>query len=80
MTTETERKFLVKKDIWQKTEKPIPDFYRQGYLYSDVQKTIRIRITSSKAYLTIKGKTTGASRPEFEYEIPKDLKKKTKGC
>jgi adenylate cyclase len=72
MTTETERKFLVKKDIWQKTEKPIPDFYRQGYLYSDVNKTIRIRITSVKAYLTIKGKTIGASRPEFEFEIPKE--------
>ncbi len=72
MATETERKFLVKKDLWQKAEKPIPDFYRQGYLYSDVSKTIRIRITSSKAYLTIKGKTTGASRPEFEYEIPKE--------
>jgi adenylate cyclase len=71
MATETERKFLIKKDLWQKAEKPIPDFYRQGYLYSDVSKTIRIRITSTKAYLTIKGKTTGASRPNLNTKYPK---------
>ncbi len=29
-------------------------------------------MASDKAFLTIKGKTTGASRPEFEYEIPLD--------
>lgn len=70
MPLEIERKFLVVKEIWQKVNKPIPDFYRQGYLYSDVSKTIRLRIADTKAWLTIKGKTTGASRPEFEYEIP----------
>lgn len=53
-------------------EKPNPDYYRQGYLYSDASKTIRIRVADSLAWLTIKGKTTGASRPEFEYEIPKE--------
>jgi adenylate cyclase len=70
MGLEIERKFLVKKEIWQKTEKPTPDFYRQGYLYSDEFKTIRIRMANETAWLTIKGKTTGASRAEFEYEIP----------
>ncbi|HVD97817.1 MAG TPA: CYTH domain-containing protein [Cytophagaceae bacterium] len=72
MPIETERKFLVKKDLWQKTDKPIPDFYRQGYLYSDASKTIRIRIANKEAWITIKGKTTGASRPEYEYNIPAD--------
>lgn len=70
MALEIERKFLVKKEIWQKAAKPSPDFYRQGYLYSDELKTIRVRITNTNAWLTIKGKTTGASRAEFEYEIP----------
>ncbi len=72
MAIETERKFLVKKALWQKINKPTPDFYRQGYLYSDASKTIRIRVSDKLAWLTIKGKTTGASRPEFEYEIPKE--------
>ncbi len=71
MPIEIERKFLVHKEIWQNTTKPIPDVYRQGYLYSDVSKTIRVRIANTKAWITIKGKTTNASRPEFEYEIPK---------
>ncbi|HSZ25383.1 MAG TPA: CYTH domain-containing protein [Cytophagaceae bacterium] len=70
MPEEIERKFLVKKEIWLKAAKPIPDFYRQGYLYSDVSKTIRIRVTNTTAFLTIKGRTIGFSRPEFEYEIP----------
>jgi adenylate cyclase len=72
MAIEIEKKFLVKKNLWQKAIKPVPDFYRQGYLFSDVSKTIRIRLTNTTAWLTIKGKTTGASRPEFEYEIPKE--------
>lgn len=42
----------------------------QGYLHSDPGKTIRIRKANGKAYITLKGKTVGASRPEYEYEIP----------
>jgi CYTH domain-containing protein len=42
----------------------------QGYLNRDKERTVRIRIAGSRAYLTIKGLSRGASRPEFEYEIP----------
>ena len=40
-------------------------------MYSDSNKTIRVRQTNDKGYITIKGSVIGLSRPEFEYEIPK---------
>lgn len=70
MGIEIERKFLVNQDQWHDIEKPVGEFYRQGYLLTDPNKTIRVRQTSDKGFLTIKGITVGASRAEFEYEIP----------
>lgn len=72
MPTEIERKFLVEKSIWQKVEKNSGEMYRQGYLLTDPNKTIRVRQTSEKGFITIKGLSVGATRPEFEYEIPFD--------
>lgn len=72
MPLEIERKYLVNKEIWQETQKPKGMFFRQGYLLTDPNKTIRVRVTDTKSYLTIKGLSIGATRPEFEYEIPKD--------
>lgn len=72
MPLEIERKYLVNKEIWQETKKPKGMFFRQGYLLTDPNKTIRVRVTDTKSYLTIKGLSIGATRPEFEYEIPKD--------
>ena len=71
MGVEIELKFLVHKNKWDSFTKPKKDFYRQGYLYSDSNKTIRVRQTNDKGYITIKGSVIGLSRPEFEYEIPK---------
>ena len=70
MGIEIERKFLVKKDKWKELEKPSGELYRQGYLLTDPNKTIRVRQTSAKGFLTIKGLSVGATRPEYEYEIP----------
>ena len=42
----------------------------QGYLNRDPERTVRIRILNDSAYITIKGKTVGCERDEFEYEIP----------
>lgn len=67
MPLEIERKYLVVGDGW-KTVEPIE--LRQGYLNSDKSRTVRVRVTNEDAYLTIKGITTGISRPEFEYSIP----------
>jgi CYTH domain-containing protein len=43
---------------------------RQGYLVADPVRTVRVRIEGERAVITIKGKSTGASRGEWEYEIP----------
>jgi CYTH domain-containing protein len=72
MGVEIERKFLVKKEKWGLIVKEEKSFYRQGYIVSDPEKTIRVRLTDSTGYLTIKGLTVGAARPEFEYPIPKE--------
>ena len=70
MSIEIERKFLVHKELWAKLHKPRGIKYKQGYLLTESDKTIRVRITEANAYLTIKGETKGISRPEFEYSIP----------
>lgn len=72
MGLEIEKKFLVNHQKWANAEKPKGQFYRQGYILTDPNKTIRVRETDTKSYLTIKGLSVGASRPEFEYEIPKE--------
>ncbi len=68
MNIETERKFLVKDTSWKEGAEGVA--YRQGYLSSHPERTVRVRTAGEKAYLTIKGKPVGASRSEFEYEIP----------
>ena len=70
MGIEIERKFLVNHEQWEQLVKPVGEFYRQGYLLTDPQKTIRVRQTSDKGFLTIKGISVGATRAEYEYEIP----------
>jgi CYTH domain-containing protein len=68
--TEIERKFLVDFDSWKNIEKPVPELIVQGYIFNSLEKTLRIRIKNGKGYLTLKGKTKGISRSEFEFEIP----------
>lgn len=72
MAKEIERKYLVDIEKWKKLEKPSAQHYRQGYLVTDPQKTIRIRLTDTKGFLTIKGISVGTTRSEYEYEIPVD--------
>ena len=68
MAQEIERKFLVKGDSWRALAEGTT--YRQGYLNSVKERTVRIRTVGDKAFLTIKGLTVGATRTEYEYEIP----------
>lgn len=69
MGIEIERKFKVTNKQWKKGATGV--FYRQGYLNHDKNSTVRIRVAGSKSFLTIKGASTGASRLEFEYDVPK---------
>lgn len=71
MPQEIERKYLVNHDKWKMVEKGNGARLRQGYLLTDPHKTIRVRLTGEKGYLTIKGLNKGISRAEYEYEIPK---------
>ncbi len=68
MGKEIERKFLVKGDSWRALDEGV--VYRQGYLSTVKERTVRIRTINDKAYLTVKGVTQGISRVEYEYEIP----------
>jgi adenylate cyclase len=68
MAREIERKFLVTGDGWRAGARATS--FRQGYLSTDVERTVRVRTAAGVGYLTIKGRTSGASRDEFEYAIP----------
>ena len=68
MATEIEKKFRVKEGSWRKAK---GTRYRQGYLNSAKERVVRVRTINDKGYLTIKGLTVGATRLEFEYEIPR---------
>jgi len=68
MGKEIERKFLVKNESWRGQDSG--KRYRQGYLSTVKERTVRVRTAGDKAFLTIKGITVGASRSEYEYEIP----------
>ena len=68
MGKEIERKFLVQNSDWKKLAQGTT--YRQGYLSSVKERTVRVRTINDKGFLTIKGVTVGATRSEYEYDIP----------
>ena len=70
MPQEIERKFLVRGNGWRDHGAGVP--YRQGYLSTVAERTVRVRLIRDKGWLTIKGITVGATRAEYEYEIPAD--------
>ncbi len=70
---EIERKFLVKSEEF-KAISFAKNEISQGYLNSNPERTVRVRIKGNQGYLTIKGKgnETGMSRLEWEMGIPVD--------
>lgn len=68
MGVEIERKFLVASDAWRQLG--TPTLLRQGYLSTDPSKTVRVRIEGEGGVITIKSKSEGAARGEWEYPIP----------
>ncbi|MBD5203581.1 MAG: CYTH domain-containing protein [Bacteroidales bacterium] len=69
MAKEIERKFLVIDNSYLPLA--VQSYaIAQGYLCRDPERTVRVRISGEKAFLTIKGVSIGAEREEYEYEIP----------
>lgn len=68
MGVEIERKFLLRGDGWRALGQPV--LLRQGYLSSDARCVVRVRIEGDAAVVTIKGRSVGATRGEWEYPIP----------
>ena len=70
MAQEIEKKFLVIGDFKSLATKETR--ITQGYLSSVPERTVRARLKGKKGFLTIKGigNSTGASRYEWEREIP----------
>lgn len=68
MGIEIERKFLVVSNEWKRLAEPV--FMRQGYICSLPGRVVRVRIEADSAMLTMKGKSSGISRGEWEYAIP----------
>ncbi len=73
MGKEIERKFLVKSDAFKAASKKSKRI-TQGYISSVPERTVRVRIKGDKGFITIKGigNESGASRFEWEKEIPVD--------
>jgi adenylate cyclase len=68
MPKEIERKFLVKTYNFAELAPGIA--IKQGYISSGTNHSVRVRCYGDRGFITIKGPTKGATRDEFEYEIP----------
>jgi adenylate cyclase len=81
MAQEIERKFLVKGEFKNLAKKETR--ITQGYLSSVPERTVRVRLKGEKGFITIKGigNESGASRYEWEKEIPtEEVKELLKIC
>lgn len=72
MKQEKERKFLVKSSEYKKYSTRHSRIV-QGYISTDPERSVRIRVMDNRGFITIKGKSVdseGIIRPEWEKEIP----------
>ncbi|HBN03956.1 MAG TPA: adenylate cyclase [Bacteroidetes bacterium] len=69
MAQEIERKFRVANDDWRAMATSSSSL-KQGYLSSSAEATVRVRLEDNLGTVTIKSKTNGITRNEFEYAIP----------
>lgn len=69
---EIERKFLVRSSAYR-GEALRKAYIAQGFLSTDPDRTVRVRIKGDKGVLTVKGRSNhaGTTRKEWEYEIPR---------
>ena len=69
MGKEIERKFLVTDQSYrEQSDSQVP--IAQTYLSVNPDSTVRVRIAGTKGFITVKTRTNGPVRNEWEYEIP----------
>ena len=68
MSQEIERKFLLRDERWRALGQGVT--MRQGYLSTDPDRVVRVRIAGDAAFLTIKSRMVGVTRGEWEYPLP----------
>ena len=71
MAKEIERKYLVTSLDYRDMASRVRHI-TQAYLCTDPQSTVRVRIIDDRGKLTVKGITRGATRDEWEFDIPAD--------
>lgn len=64
---EIERKFLVKSDGFKKTATSQTRIV-QGFLNTDPDRTVRVRIRGDQGFLTVKGASNESGTTRFEWE------------
>ncbi|RDY59681.1 CYTH domain-containing protein [Flagellimonas nanhaiensis] len=64
---EIERKFLVRSNDY-KEEASSSTRIVQGFLNTDPDRTVRVRIKDGKGYLTVKGSSSDSGTTRFEWE------------
>ncbi|WP_339648440.1 CYTH domain-containing protein [uncultured Salegentibacter sp.] len=70
---EIERKYLVLSEDFKKES--FKNFkIKQGFLNTDPERTVRLRITGDNAFITIKGKSSKNGLTRFEWEKEIDVK------
>lgn len=69
MSIEIERKFIVSDNSY-KSLAIAKTYICQGYLSTDPDATVRVRVYGDKACITVKSRSVGASRGEWEYPVP----------
>lgn len=64
---EIERKFLVKSNAYKEEAKSQIRIV-QGFLNTDPERTVRVRIKGEKGFLTVKGRSNDSGTTRFEWE------------
>ena len=77
MGKEIEHKYLVTDDSY-KAMAVETRCIEQGYISRTVNGTVRVRLIGERARLTIKGRTVGDTRSEYEYDIDIMIEAKAK--
>lgn len=69
MGVEREHKYLVRDESYKDSASSCVRI-SQGYISSNPDGTVRVRIANDKAWITVKSRNHGDTRNEWEYPIP----------